>query len=145
MCGFYLLLNRKCSLSVLWPNSLPGFMQSILKHLLRESLMTSTGNDRQWEIEVIYWTFSRIKSYWFWSQESTLCILNKAFKYLYVIHISTPNASFWKRIFFENFTLCEFSEDFVKPAIILLTHHLFVNVGNGVPKWHLPEISVFLC
>lgn len=61
MCGFYLLLNRNCSLSVLWPNSLPGFLSSILKHLLRESLMTSTGNDHQWETEVIYWTFSGIK------------------------------------------------------------------------------------
>lgn len=37
--------------------------------------------------------------------------------------------------------LYEFSEGVVKPGTILLIHHLFVNVGNGVPKWHLPEIS----
>lgn len=147
MYGFYLLLNRKCSLSVLWPNSLLGFMSSLLKYLLRESLMTSTENDRQWEVEVIYWNF--------FFQDKVSHIDSGVKRALSAFWIKRLNIYIWfiftllmlpfKNSFLESFKLCEFSEGFVKAATILLIHHLFVNVGNGVPKWHLPEISVFLC
>lgn len=146
MYGFYLLFNRKCSLSVLWPNSLLGFMSSILTHLLRESLMTSTGNGRQWEIEVIYWNFFQDKvSHIDSGVKRTVSAFWIKHSNIYIWFIFTLLMLPFKNSFLENFMLCAFSDGFVKPATILLIHHLFVNVGNGVPKWHLPEISVFLC
>lgn len=53
---------------------------------------------------------------------------------------------FKKQVFLENFKLCELSEGSVKPATILLSHQLFVNVIKWCSKkQHLQEISVLLC
>lgn len=136
MYGFYSVLNRKCSLSVFWLNSLPVFTSSILKHLLRESLITSTENDRQWEMQFIYWSFSRIKqAILILDSGYTLCILDKEFKYLCMVYICTPNASFKNKFFgmiqavwvFWRFS--EASHNFIKSSLIFICCKMMFHSG----------------